>query len=147
MGEGTGSYGSGLAFYLRERGERVIEIDRPRRSRRGAKSDALDVIRAGREALSENKLAEPRGRGRREAIRVLLTSREGAVKARTQAICQLQALVVSAPENLRGQLRRLSGEGLRRRCSGMRVQAEASVEAQAQASTPPDCSPRPATQV
>ncbi|MGE3835783.1 MAG: IS110 family transposase, partial [Acidimicrobiia bacterium] len=39
--EGTGGYGAGLARHLRERGEWVIELDRPGRParRHGAKSD------------------------------------------------------------------------------------------------------------
>jgi len=62
-------------------------------------------VRAAREALACDHLAQPRRRGRREAIRVLLAAREGAVRARTQAIAQLKALIVSAPQGLRDQLR------------------------------------------
>jgi len=40
------------------------------RGRSGAKSDPLDAIRAGREALSREQLACPRQRGQREALRV-----------------------------------------------------------------------------
>ena len=60
--EGTGCYGAGLASFLAERGEWVVEVDRPKRSRgrTGAKSDVLDAIRAGREALSREHLACPR---------------------------------------------------------------------------------------
>ena len=52
--EGTNSYGAGLTRFLRERGEWVIELDRPNRTaRRGAKkSDPLDAVRSAREALS-----------------------------------------------------------------------------------------------
>lgn len=71
--EGTGSYGSGLTTFLLERGEWVVEIDRPSRParRNGAKSDELDAVRAAREALSREHLAAPRARGDREALRVL----------------------------------------------------------------------------
>jgi len=41
-------------------------------------------------------------------IRVLRVARRGAMKARVQAGAQLDSLVVSAPESLRRQLRRLS---------------------------------------
>ena len=41
-------------------------------------------------------------------IRALRTARHSAVKARSQAANQLQALVVTAPETLRKRLRRLS---------------------------------------
>ena len=52
--EGAGSYGAGLAAFLQARGERVVEVGRPKRPARrtGAKSDALDAIRAAREALA-----------------------------------------------------------------------------------------------
>jgi transposase len=105
--EGVGSYGAGLGCFLLGPGEHVAEVDRPRRpvQRSGAKSDELDAVRAGREALACDHLAQPRRRGSREAIRVLLAAREGAVRARTQAIAQLKALIVSAPQGLRDQLR------------------------------------------
>jgi len=68
--EGTGCYGAGLASFLADHGEWVVEIDRPKRTgRTQAKSDALDAIRAGREALSRDQLACPRQRGQREALR------------------------------------------------------------------------------
>ena len=52
--EGTGSYGRGLTRFLAQRGELVVEIERPVRPARrsGAKSDPIDAVRAGREALS-----------------------------------------------------------------------------------------------
>ncbi len=52
--EGTGSYGSGLARYLRRVGVEVLEVDRPDRQkrRRSGKSDPLDAIEAARAALS-----------------------------------------------------------------------------------------------
>jgi transposase len=115
--EGTGSYGSGHAASLHAHGERVIEIERPRRpGRTKGKSDQLDAIRAAREALADDKLATPRDRGQREALRILLTTREGAMRARTAALCQLHALVVGAPDEIRGRLRRLRTEELVRRC-------------------------------
>jgi transposase len=51
--EATGGYGAGLARLLAERGEWVVELDRPQRAarRHGAKSDPLDAARAAREAL------------------------------------------------------------------------------------------------
>jgi transposase len=47
--EGTGSYGAGLARFLCERGEQVLEVERPRRegARGRLKSDALDAERPG----------------------------------------------------------------------------------------------------
>jgi transposase len=106
--EGTGCYGAGLASFLLDHGEWVVEVDRPKRprGRTGAKSDPLDAIRAGREALSREHLATPRQRGQREALRVLQLARSGAVKVSADARRQLKALLVTAPEPLRARLRR-----------------------------------------
>ena len=81
--EGTGCNGAGLASFLADQGEWVVEVDRPKRprGRNGAKSDPLDAIRAGREALSREHLACPRQHGHREALRVLQLTRSGAVDA------------------------------------------------------------------
>ena len=45
--EGTGSYGAGLARFLRRADVEVIEVDRPNRAerRRSGKSDPLDAVR------------------------------------------------------------------------------------------------------
>ena len=128
--EGTGAYGAGLCAFLRERGERVVEVDRPKRPARRsqAKSDELDAIRAARELLARKHPTAPRGRGEREAVRVLLRTREGAVKARTQALCQLMALRVTAPEELRATLRGLRGATLVARCARLRVGAQHGAE-------------------
>ena len=106
--EGTGCYGAGLASFLAAQGEWVVEVDRPKRprGRTGAKSDLLDAIRAGREALSRDHLACPRQRGQREALRVLHLTRSGAVKVSADARRHLKALLVTAPEPLRAELRR-----------------------------------------
>ncbi|WP_238432065.1 transposase [Streptomyces cavernae] len=66
----------------------------------------LDAIRATKEALATEHLIHPRLRGEREALRVLLATRHGAVLASTAAINQLKALV-SAPDELRAELRKL----------------------------------------
>ena len=64
-----------------------------------------------REVLAREHQIEPRQRGNREAIRVLLATRNGAVLARTKALNHLHALVVTAPEELRARLSRtLDGE-------------------------------------
>lgn len=121
--EGTGSFGAGLTTFLLERGEWVVEVDRPRRlaTRNGAKSDELDAIRAAREALSREHLAQPRRRGEREAIRVLLVTRKGAVQARTEAIAFLKALLVSAPEGLRHHFRRMTTDEQLARAARLRT--------------------------
>ena len=91
--EGTGSFGAGLTSLLVDHGELVVEVDRPKRParRNGAKSDALDAARAAREVLAREHLAQPRARGEREAVRVLLATRRCVVDARTKAINQLKA--------------------------------------------------------
>jgi transposase len=105
--EGTAGYGAGLTRYLVERGERVVELDRPNRAHRrgGAKSDPLDALRAAREALAREHLAEPRTTGERAALSVLLAARRSAVDASKVAQQQLHALVVAAPEPLRAKFR------------------------------------------
>lgn len=114
--EGTASYGAGLSRFLQERGERVVEIDHPQRPRRrdGVKSDEVDAVRAAREALGRDKLAEPRGPGRRACLAALLCTRASAVEAAKQARTQLQSLLVTGPEPLRAQLGRRRGMALLR---------------------------------
>jgi len=127
--EGTGCYGAGLASFLADHGEWVVEIDRPKRTgRTQAKSDALDAIRAGREALSREQLACPRQRGQREALRVLQLTRAGAVKVAADARRHLKALLVTAPEPLRAGL--AGGTWLRqaRACAALTAQPSDSVE-------------------
>src|SRR5512133_162715 len=76
--EGSGSYGAGLARFLAGRRERVVEVERPQRSeRRRGKSDRIDARRAARAAVAQPRLALPRAGGAREALRALVTTREG----------------------------------------------------------------------
>jgi transposase len=121
--EGTGSYGAGLASFLMAAGEVVYEGDRPQRRKPGAsgKSDQLDAVKVAREALAREHHALPRRRGQREAIRVLLTSRQSAVGAYRQGLNQLYALVVSAPDDLRERIQRLKGARLVDACLRFRV--------------------------
>ncbi len=120
--EGTSSYGAGLTAFLTGQGERVVEVCRPKRPpRRGArKSDALDAVRAAREILSSDRLIEPRSRGQREALRVLISTRASAVSARTAAINHLKALIGSAPESLRAELRGKTSDAQISYCAKLR---------------------------
>jgi len=131
--EGTGSFGAGLAGFLHQHGERVVEVGRPKRpaSRSGAKSDTLDAVRAAREALGQDHLATPRRRGQREALRVLLTTRRCATRARVAAIGQLKALIVGAPEELRAELRGRSTANQVQHCASLRTRPVRSLEHQA----------------
>lgn len=118
--EGTGSFGAGLARFLADRGERVLEVGRLRRERRSGKSDALDAIRAARSVLGQSRPAQPRAGGEREALRALMAAREGAVNAKRAGLCQLRDLLVTAPEPLRGELRSLTRSRLLRRLAAVR---------------------------
>jgi transposase len=121
--EGTGSYGAGLTATLGGAGEWVVEFDRPatRAARDGAKSDGLDAVRAARELLGREKWAQPRARGTREAMRVLLVARNGAQRSRVAAINQIKGLLVTAPTRLREELRGLTTPQLVKRCAAFRA--------------------------
>ncbi len=113
--EGTSSFGAGLARHLKAAGIAVAEAERPKRRHlhRDGKSDARDAERAARAVLSGEAAGMPKsGDGRVEMIRVLRAARRSAVKARTQAANQLQALRVTAPDDLRRRLRGLSTKEL-----------------------------------
>jgi transposase len=120
--EGSGSYGRGLVRFLAQHGERIVEIDRPQRrdARSAHKNDTLDAIRAAREAIARDHLATPRAVGEREALRVLYTTREGAISVRRAGLNQLHALIITAPEPLRQRLRTLPREQLLVRCTTLR---------------------------
>ncbi len=120
--ESTGSYGAGLAASLAARDELVIEFDHPstRASKDGAKSDSLDAVRAARETLGRKSWATPCARGAREGLRTLITARDSAKLARVAAINVLKALVVTAPADLREELRGLPPGQLLSRCQRLR---------------------------
>lgn len=121
--EGTGAYGAALTRYLRAAGVLVLEVDRPDRKARRAKgkSDPLDAYSAARAALAGSATAAPKSRDARvEAIRALRVARSSAVKARTQTTNQLKALLVTAPAELREQLRSLSTSALITTCARLR---------------------------
>lgn len=109
--EGTNSYGAGLTRHLTEHGIQVVEVtypDRRERSNRG-KSDALDAYSAADAAANGRAKATPKaGTGAVEGIRMLHSSRAGAIKARTAAINELRALLITSPARLREQLQPLS---------------------------------------
>lgn len=109
--EGTGSWGAGLSRALTAAGVSVIEVNRSNRQhrRRHGKSDPADAINAARSVLSTEATTTPKSHaGAVEAIRMLRLARRSAIKARTQAANQLHALVVTAPAELRQQLRSLT---------------------------------------
>jgi transposase len=132
--EGTGTYGAAPSRYLRGEGVAVLEVDRPDRKARRArgKFDALDAYAAARAALSGTVTVTPKSRdGHVEAIRALRVARASAVKARTQAINQLKALLVTGPAELREQLRDLNTTTQIAACARLRPIAELSDPEQA----------------
>ena len=113
--EGSGSFGVGLARFLRSKGVAVVEVNRPNRQhrRRFGKSDPADAEAAARAVLADTASGEPKtADGPVEMARVLRVARRSALKARTQAANQLRALLSTAPEGLRSELRSLSRDKL-----------------------------------
>ena len=89
---------------LQSNGVTVIEINRPDRSRRRGcgKSDATDAESAAKSVLAGDAKAIPKAHnGLAEALRTLNLVRRSAVKAKTQTINQIRALLVSAPQAIR----------------------------------------------
>jgi transposase len=108
--EGTNSYGAGLTRTLTAAGVAVVEVVRPNRQKRRlhGKSDPLDAENAARAVLAGEAVATPRsGDDAVEMLRVLRVARSTAMRARTQAINALRSLIVTAPDELRDELRRL----------------------------------------
>lgn len=78
----------------------------------------LDAEAAARAVLSGDATATPKDRsGAVGEIRALLVARRSAVKARTQCINQLKALLVHAPDELRDRLTHRRTSELVARCS------------------------------
>jgi transposase len=121
--EGTGAYGAELARQLAAAGLSVLEVDRPdRRTRRmKGKSDPIDAYAAAEAVASGRATGRPKTRtGLVEAIRALRIARASALKARTQAINQIRALLVSAPAHLREQVADLPRAALIRTLAALR---------------------------
>jgi transposase len=129
--EGSGGYGAGLVRLLTARGEIVVELDRPNRPNRrnGAKSDPLDAARTAREALSRDHLAQPRARGDRAALGVLLAARRSAIDAGVVAQQQLHAIVTAAPEQLRTRFRGKSTRQMLATAARLRIDPRWDLEA------------------
>jgi transposase len=121
--EGTGSYGVGLASYLRRHGLKVVEVNRgDRRARRAnGKSDTLDAELAARSVLAGTSTAVPKSAdGVVEMIRQIKVARDIATKGRTSAIITLKTIVVNAPSEMREQLDHLTDKTLIEKCAGFR---------------------------
>jgi transposase len=104
--EGTGSYGIGLARFLRRETEHVIEV--------------IDAENAARQVLAGRATTTPKlADGAIEAIRLTRIARNTAVKAHTQAIVALKATLVTATDELRGQLEPLTDHKLMNACAAL----------------------------
>jgi transposase len=106
--EGTGSYGAALARFLAANDQVVVEVNRPDRATRRlkGKSDPLDAQAAARAVQAGQARVVPKaGWGQVEMIRCLRVARASAIRARTQTINALKGLLVTAPAELRQQLR------------------------------------------
>ncbi len=121
--EGTGAYGAGLARHLHDQGIEVLEVPRPDRRirRQRGKSDPIDAEAAARTVLAGKASGAPKlADGPIEAIRMLRVARNGAVKARTAALNTLRSMIITAPDQLRTQLRTLSSAQLVTACARLR---------------------------
>ena len=112
-----------LASWLQSWGavRRVVEVNRQTRRRRG-KTDTVDAEAAARAALSGEAAAVPKSAdGCVEAIRTLSVARRSAVKARTVAANQINAVAVTAPEQVKDLLRRLNTPQMIKICARWRI--------------------------
>lgn len=118
--ECTGSYGAALARHLRAEGVQVIEVNQPDKAtrRRRGKTDAIDAEAAARAVLSGRASGSMKsGDGPVEMLRMFKLAKASAIKARTQTINQLKAVLVAADPALREALTGLSNPILFRRCA------------------------------
>ncbi|MGW3850277.1 IS110 family transposase [Streptomyces fagopyri] len=120
--ECTGSYGAGLARYLRRENVQVVEVNQPDRAmrRKRGKTDAVDAEAAARAVLSGRADVIPKsGEGPAADMRVLRLAKESAVKARTQAKNQLKAVLLGVEPELREALSNLSNTALVATCADL----------------------------
>jgi len=109
--ESTGTYGAGLLRYLQAAAVSVLEVtvpDRQDRRRRG-KDDDRDAQNAAHAAFAGQRVVTPKTRdGMIESLRVLKACRKTAVRARKVALQMIQNTNISAPDEVRDLLRRLT---------------------------------------
>jgi transposase len=121
--EGTGSYGIGLARFLRRHGRKVVEVSRPPRAgerRLSGKSDVIDAEHAARTVLAGTATAIPKlCDGQVESIRLLKIVRDTAVKAHKTAMITLKATLVTAHYDLRAELEGLTDHKLILACAAL----------------------------
>jgi transposase len=129
--EGTGVYGAGLTEFLQAAGVELVEVDRPdRKTRRHyGKSDPIDAEAAARAAQAGRATGTPKTRGGRiDALRTLRVARRSAVTARADAQRRIKALIVTAPAELRAELRALGDRALITHCATRRPDRAAAAD-------------------
>jgi transposase len=122
--ECTGSYGAALARHLRAAGIEVIEVNQPDKAtrRRQGKTDTLDAESAARAVLTGRASGSAKaGDGPVEMLRMFKLAKSSAIKARTQTINQLKAVIIAADPQLRETLTGLSNLQLIRRCAQLDI--------------------------
>ena len=122
--EGTGSYGVGLASFVRRQGLRVVEVNQcDRRKRRNdGKNDTLDAEAAARAVLAGVATAIPKAAdGMAEMAHQIKIARDTAVKARSTAMVTLKTLLVNAPGRVREAIEPLTDQKLIDRCAALRT--------------------------
>ena len=122
--EGTGSYGVGLASFVRRQGLRVVEVNQcDRRKRRNdGKNDTLDAEAAARAVLAGVATAVPKAAdGMAEMAHQIKIARDTAVKVRSTAMVTLKTLLVNAPGRVREAIEPLTDQKLIDRCAALRT--------------------------
>ena len=121
--EGTGSYGAGLARFLRACDVAVVEVDRPNRQarRRNGKSDTVDAIEAARASQANRQLGAAKTRdGNVEAIRALVVARRSARSTKIKTLNQIRHLGFTAPDEIRQSLHGVSRQCLAKHAAAIR---------------------------
>jgi transposase len=109
--ECTGSYGAGLLRYLQQAKVEVLEVTAPDKTdrRKRGKDDTKDAENAAHAAFSNIRTVTPKTRdGMVEALRVLIVCRKSAIAARRVALQMIRTNIISAPDELRNQLRNMT---------------------------------------
>jgi transposase len=109
--EATGTYGAGLLRYMQSAGVEVLEVTTPDKHdrRKRGKNDDLDAQNAAHAAFTGRRAVTPKSRdGMIESLRVLKACRKTAVAARRVALQMIQNTIVSAPDELRETLRKMT---------------------------------------
>ena len=113
--EGTGSYGAGIARVPTASEFTVVEVIRHNRQARRlrGKCDPLDAQQAALSVVTGAHAVVPKSAiGHAECLRILVGERRSAVKARSQTMNQIHALLITAADLVRTTYRALHGAKL-----------------------------------